>query len=103
VLTLILATTAFRAVRADRLDELSMERLNIVEPDGRVRMVLANRARTPGPIEHGQTVGYPAGQRSGIVFLRYHPGPDRHGRPPGRSRALARGRRPGPPLAGTPI
>jgi hypothetical protein len=68
ILTLVVVTAAFVTTRPSRLDVLDVEQINIVEPDGRVRMVLANRARTPGPIEHGVPFGYPAGRRSGIIF-----------------------------------
>ncbi len=67
-LALVALTSAFAAHGAARFDELTVERLNVVEPDGRVRMVLANRERTPGPIEHGKPFGYGAGQRMGIIF-----------------------------------
>jgi hypothetical protein len=34
--------------------EIDVERLNIVEPDGRVALVLANTQRLPGPMLEGK-------------------------------------------------
>ena len=45
------------------------ERLNIVEPDGKLRMVIANRPRSIGPIYKGKPFGYPGGTRPGIIFF----------------------------------
>ncbi len=68
VLALVALTSAFAAHGSARFDELSVERLNVVEPDGQVRMVLANRERTPGPIERGKPFGYGPGERTGMIF-----------------------------------
>lgn len=67
-LALVALTSAFAARKAARFEELSVERLNVIEPDGKLRMVFANRGRTPGPIEHGTPFGYGAGQRAGMIF-----------------------------------
>lgn len=64
----VLATSAFRGEHRQRLEVLDVERINIVEPDGSHRLVIANRARTPGPIEHGEPFGYGTGQRAGLIF-----------------------------------
>lgn len=64
----IALTAAFGGSRAARFDEITVERINVVEPDGRIRMVIANTPRTPGPIERGRPFGYPAGQRAGMIF-----------------------------------
>jgi hypothetical protein len=42
--------------------------LHAVEKDGSVRLVIANMARSPGPIERGQPFGYPGGGRAGMIF-----------------------------------
>lgn len=68
VLFTIVFTTAFRPARTGHFEELDVERINVVEPDGTVRLVIANRARTPGPIEHGEPFGYATGQRAGLIF-----------------------------------
>lgn len=52
-----------------RFTEIDVERINIVEPDGKLRMVLANRPRSIGPIYKGKPFGYPGGTRPGIIFF----------------------------------
>jgi hypothetical protein len=49
--------------------EIDVERINIVEPDGKLRMVLSNRPRSIGPIYQGEPFGYPGGNRPGIIFF----------------------------------
>ncbi|MBP9106882.1 MAG: hypothetical protein KBF56_09000, partial [Gemmatimonadaceae bacterium] len=46
-----------------------VERINIVEPDGKLRMVLSNRPRSIGPIYKGKPFGYAGGSRPGIIFF----------------------------------
>ena len=33
-----------------RFDEIDVERINVIEKNGLVRLVIANREKTPGPI-----------------------------------------------------
>src|SRR5687768_4874474 len=49
--------------------EIDVERINIVEPDGKLRMVLSNRPRSIGPIYKGKPFGYAGGGRPGIIFF----------------------------------
>lgn len=69
-LVLILAVGGLRrpAPPTD-FEEINVQRINIVEPDGQLRMVLANRARSIGPMFKGQPFGYPGGTRPGIIFF----------------------------------
>jgi hypothetical protein len=65
-----LSIAAFRqAARKTRFTEIDVERINIVEPDGKLRMVIANRPRSIGPIYKGKPFGYPGGRRPGIIFF----------------------------------
>lgn len=48
--------------------EIDVERINVVEKDGHVRMVIANRKRSPGPLYKGRPFGYPGGTRAGLIF-----------------------------------
>jgi len=64
----ILALAAFRQQK-QRFGEIDVERINIVEPDGKLRMVISNRPRSIGPIYKGQPFGYPGGGRPGIIFF----------------------------------
>jgi hypothetical protein len=43
--------------------EINVERINIVEPDGKPRLVISNRARSIGPIYKEKPFGYPGGTR----------------------------------------
>jgi len=67
-LLLLLALSAFRQGRT-RFDEIDVERINVVEPDGKLRMVISNRPRSIGPIYKGVPFGYPGGGRPGVIFF----------------------------------
>ncbi len=73
LLVALLALSAFRRPDVQqqraRFAELDVERINIVEPDGKLRMVLSNRPRSIGPIYKGKAFGYPGGSRPGIIFF----------------------------------
>lgn len=73
VATLLLGTlslSAFRqASQKQRFTEIDVERINVVEADGKLRMVIANRDRSIGPIYKGKPFGYPGGSRPGIIFF----------------------------------
>jgi hypothetical protein len=69
-LLVVLALTAFRRQpQRARFTEIDVERINVVEPDGKLRMVIANRPRSIGPIYQGKPFGYPGGSRPGIIFF----------------------------------
>jgi hypothetical protein len=55
--------------RKAKFDEIDVERINVVEPDGKLRMVLSNRPRSTGPIYKGKPFGYAGGGRPGIIFF----------------------------------
>jgi hypothetical protein len=65
-----LSVAAFRRSEAPaRFDEIDVHRINIVEPDGKLRMVISNKAQSIGPIARGKPFGYPGGTRPGIIFF----------------------------------
>lgn len=70
--TLLLAVFSLgafgQAAQRARFTEIDVERINIVEKDGKLRMVLSNRDRSPGPIAYGKPFGYPGGGRPGVIF-----------------------------------
>jgi hypothetical protein len=68
-LLIVLALAAFRQEQNTRFTEIDVERINVVEPDGKLRMVISNRPRSIGPIYKGQPFGYPGGTRPGIIFF----------------------------------
>ena len=73
VVTLLLGTLSIAAFRQSsqkvRFTEIDVERINIVEPDGTLRMVISNRPRSIGPIYKGKPFGYPGGTRPGMIFF----------------------------------
>ncbi|MEO8450900.1 MAG: hypothetical protein ABI647_13970 [Gemmatimonadota bacterium] len=73
VVTTLLGTLSIAAFRQStekaRFGEIDVERINIVEPDGKLRMVISNRPRSIGPIYQGKPFGYPGGGRPGIIFF----------------------------------
>ena len=68
VLLGVLLLGAFRQQK-QRFGEIDVERINVVEPDGKLRMVISNRPRSIGPIYKGEPFGYPGGTRPGIIFF----------------------------------
>lgn len=63
-----LALAAFALLR--RPDELTVHRINIVEPDGTPRMILANRARFPGSFARGAEIPRPdRADIAGVLFV----------------------------------
>jgi hypothetical protein len=67
---LLMAATAFvRQPQKQKFTEIDVERINIVEPDGHLRMVISNRPRSIGPIYKGKPFGYAGGTRPGIIFF----------------------------------
>jgi len=70
LLLALLTTAAFRqAAQKTRFTEIDVERINVVEPDGKLRMVISNRPRSIGPVYKGKPFGYPGGTRPGIIFF----------------------------------
>ena len=53
----------------EKFTEIDVERINVVEPDGKYRMVISNRPRSIGPIYKGKPFGYAGGTRPGIIFF----------------------------------
>jgi len=68
-LLIVLALAAFRQEQKTRFTEIDVERINVVESDGKLRMVISNRPRSIGPIYKGQPFGYAGGTRPGIIFF----------------------------------
>lgn len=65
-----LSLAAFRqASQKQHFTEIDVERINVVEKDGKLRMVISNRDRSIGPIYKGKPFGYPGGSRPGIIFF----------------------------------
>src|ERR1044072_2972381 len=106
VVTLLLGTlsvAAFRqAAQKTKFTEIDVERINIVEPDGKLRLVISNTPRSIGPIYKGKPFGYPGGTRPGLIFFNDE-GTENGGATPPPSPRARRARGPqteegGPPL-----
>ena len=73
VVTALLGTISLAAFRQasqkQKFTEIDVERINVVEKDGKLRMVIANRDRSIGPIYKGKPFGYAGGTRPGIIFF----------------------------------
>ncbi|MBZ0114909.1 MAG: hypothetical protein K8J08_20780 [Thermoanaerobaculia bacterium] len=69
VLTIVFAATVLmaNAPKVVEFDEITTQRINVVEPDGTLRMVLSNHAKLPGIIARGEekTLDRP---QAGIIF-----------------------------------
>jgi hypothetical protein len=64
-----LALAAFKkATDVERFKEIAVERIDIVEPDGTLRMTISDAARSPGWVFHGKAYpGRPKG--AGMLFF----------------------------------
>ncbi len=73
VITALLGTVSLAAFRQasqkQKFTEIDVERINVVEKDGKLRMVISNRDRSIGPIYKGKPFGYAGGTRPGIIFF----------------------------------
>jgi hypothetical protein len=67
----VMSLAAFRQqpTQKAKFVEIDVERINIVEPDGKLRMVISNRPRSIGPIYKGKPFGYEGGGRPGMIFF----------------------------------
>jgi hypothetical protein len=73
VLTLIFAATLLTGIAESRqrqkFGEIDAERINIVEPDGTLRMVISNKADFPGIIIKGKETPHPDRKTAGMLFF----------------------------------
>src|SRR5262249_28043848 len=72
MLTLAFAVTVlggFAAPRNANFKTITVQRVNVVEPDGTLRMVIANRAVFPGIIIKGTEHPHPNRPAGGVLFL----------------------------------
>lgn len=66
----LLLLTAFTLQnRKQKFEEIDVERINVVEKDGSLRLVISNKERSSGPIQRGKSFGYAGGNRPGMIFF----------------------------------
>ena len=68
VLTVI-ALGGFGAPHKASFDEIDVHRINILEPDGTVRMVISDKAKFPGIIIKGKSYPHPNRTTAGVLFF----------------------------------
>ncbi len=72
VLTLVFALTVLTGAtqsRKTRFGEIDVERINVIEPDGTIRLVLSSKALFPGILFKGKEYPHPNRQTAGILFF----------------------------------
>lgn len=65
----LLFVAARQTAQKTRFSEIEVERINIVEKDGTLRLVISNRERSPGPVVGGMYMKTREGQRPGMIFF----------------------------------
>ena len=70
-LLIVLAITAFRHSSRPRFEEIDVERINVIEKDGTLRMTISSHGRIPDPVIGGKS--YPlrnaTGAEAGMIFF----------------------------------
>ena len=72
VLTIVLSIVLLSGAASEKktsFDEIDVKRINVVEPDGTLRMVVSNKADFPGIIIKGKETPHPSRQTGGILFF----------------------------------
>ena len=64
----VIALTAFRQSARPRFDEIDVERINVIEKSGRVRLVISNQERAPDIYLNGKTYHRSGGNGAGLIF-----------------------------------
>lgn len=73
VLTAVFAGTVAwgcaSVMKKPRFDQIDVQRINVIEPDGTVRLVIANRAKFPGSFFGGKEIPRSDRQTAGLLFI----------------------------------
>ena len=68
LLLIVLIVAGFQRGAPSAFTTIDVQRINVVEPSGGIRLVISNKALSPPPIERGQPFGYQPGNRGGLIF-----------------------------------
>jgi hypothetical protein len=73
VLTIVLCVLVLAGLAESRrkqtFDEIAVHRINVLEPDGTLRMVISNKAEFPGIIIKGKETPHPSRKTAGMLFF----------------------------------
>ena len=73
ILTIVFAVTmltGFVSSKKVQFDEITVQRINVVEPDGTLRMTISDKARLPGIVIKGIEHSHPNGRgAAGMIFF----------------------------------
>jgi hypothetical protein len=65
----VLGIAAFaRAIQKPRFDEIDVERINVIAPNGKPRLVISNAERAPDVIINGKTYHRSGSNEAGMIF-----------------------------------
>lgn len=64
----VLLLTGFASPRPTAFDQITVHRINVVEPDGTLRMVISNKAALPGVIVKGKEQPPQDRPQAGMIF-----------------------------------
>src|SRR5512138_143612 len=65
----ILTLAAFRQSQKTRFTEIDVERINVIEKDGKLRLTISNAARLPDPIIGGKSYPLRGGTGAGSAGM----------------------------------
>lgn len=69
-LAAVFALTAAKTERKETFDEITVGRINIVEPDGTKRIIISNKAQFPGDFQQGKEGAHPDRRDfAGMLFI----------------------------------
>ncbi|MET1024570.1 MAG: hypothetical protein ABWX87_09710, partial [Pseudoxanthomonas sp.] len=69
VLVVAVTTGATRGSPKASFEEITVQKLTLVEPDGTTRLILANNARLPGVVFHGREYAHEGRKADGTAGM----------------------------------
>ena len=73
VLTVVFAGSTIgacgSATKKPRFDQIDVQRINVIEPGGTVRLVISNKAQFPGSYFEGREIRRADRQDTGLLFM----------------------------------
>lgn len=72
VLVVTVTTGATRGSPKASFEEITVQKLTLVEPDGTTRLVLANNAKLPGAVFHGRAYAHEARKADGTAGMIFY-------------------------------